>query len=202
MGYQPPDTIWTEAKRAQLRELWPTGLSTAKIGERLGCSKNAVIGRARREGLAQRAAPIQPGVKAAAAERFEWGKALLLAGFSTQRAAATAGVDRKRLEKFRDEQGLPVLFNRTTNPGSRKSARPPAEPAVDNVVPFVSPRPEPAPAPPKVQPVAERSKYQCLFLEGDEKPWVACTERAVFGYPYCERHCRDAYVGWPARKTA
>ncbi len=44
---------WTPAGDDQLRALWAEGLSTAKIGERVGRSKNAVVGRAHRIGLAR-----------------------------------------------------------------------------------------------------------------------------------------------------
>ena len=41
-------TQWSKAENEQLRALWDSGMSTAKIGALLGKSKNAVIGRARR----------------------------------------------------------------------------------------------------------------------------------------------------------
>lgn len=45
---------WTEEQDATLRQLWSDGLSTAKIGEKMGVTKNAVIGRAHRLALAPR----------------------------------------------------------------------------------------------------------------------------------------------------
>lgn len=47
---------WTPASIATLRQLWDDGLSTAEIGRRMGISKNAVIGKAHREGFPKRAA--------------------------------------------------------------------------------------------------------------------------------------------------
>lgn len=49
---------WPE-KDAALRELWAQGLSTQQIGNRLNVSKNAIIGRSRRIGLARRPSPLK-----------------------------------------------------------------------------------------------------------------------------------------------
>jgi GcrA cell cycle regulator len=55
--------------------------------------------------------------------------------------------------------------------------------------------------PPKPKPVIEaprsvqQSTQQCEYLTGD-KPFVRCADRAVFGYPYCESHCRACYINW------
>lgn len=41
---------WTDDKVEELKQLWPTDLSTPQIARRLGggCTKNAVIGKAHR----------------------------------------------------------------------------------------------------------------------------------------------------------
>jgi len=44
----PPETI------ARLRELWKANVSATRIGAELGFTKNAIIGKARREGLSPR----------------------------------------------------------------------------------------------------------------------------------------------------
>lgn len=51
-------TTWTSEQVAELTRLWADGLTTSEIGLRIGKSKNAVIGRAHREGLAGRPSPI------------------------------------------------------------------------------------------------------------------------------------------------
>ena len=49
---------WTEERVTLLRQFWEAGIGTAEIGERLGMTKNAVIGKAHRIGLkARRASP-------------------------------------------------------------------------------------------------------------------------------------------------
>lgn len=50
---------WTLERVSELRKLWATGASTAEIGRRLGVSKNAVVGKAHRSGLAPRPSPIR-----------------------------------------------------------------------------------------------------------------------------------------------
>jgi GcrA cell cycle regulator len=54
---------WNDETIARLRSLWGEGHSTAEIGRRIGISKNAVVGKAHRLGLASRPSPIrrEPG---------------------------------------------------------------------------------------------------------------------------------------------
>jgi GcrA cell cycle regulator len=58
------DMEWSDEAIARLRVLWDEGHSTAEIGRKLGCSKNAVIGKAHRIDLPTRPSPVrqlQPG---------------------------------------------------------------------------------------------------------------------------------------------
>ena len=55
---KPRPTHWTPLKISALIALWNEGLSTSEIGNRLGISKNAVIGRVHRLGLPKRNSPI------------------------------------------------------------------------------------------------------------------------------------------------
>lgn len=50
---------WTEDAIQALRRMWAEGLSTAAIGRRLGCGKNAVIGKAYRLDLPPRPQPVR-----------------------------------------------------------------------------------------------------------------------------------------------
>lgn len=50
---------WPPERIAKLRKFWDEGLSGSQIGERLGTTKNAVIGEAHRLGLPRRPSPIR-----------------------------------------------------------------------------------------------------------------------------------------------
>jgi predicted DNA-binding protein YlxM (UPF0122 family) len=55
--YKHPYTVWTEDQVEQLTKLWKTDLPTREIAEKLGVTKNAVIGKVKRLGLAMRRNP-------------------------------------------------------------------------------------------------------------------------------------------------
>ncbi len=59
----PQSHEWLDAATQRLRVLWAEGLGTREIGAELGVGKNAVIGKARRLGLAPRPSPlgVHPG---------------------------------------------------------------------------------------------------------------------------------------------
>ncbi len=59
------DYSWTAEAVATLRQLWDEAHSASEIGRRLGTSKNAVIGKARRLALPGRPLPIRHGGPAA-----------------------------------------------------------------------------------------------------------------------------------------
>src|SRR5262245_14680333 len=54
-GFQS-ESVWSEAKVEELRELWASGISAGEIAKQLGCgiSRNAVIGKAHRLKLERR----------------------------------------------------------------------------------------------------------------------------------------------------
>ena len=55
-----PDAVtWDDPTIARLRSLWAEGHSAARIGEAMGVSKNAIVGKAHRLGLAGRPSPIR-----------------------------------------------------------------------------------------------------------------------------------------------
>jgi GcrA cell cycle regulator len=49
---------WTSTQIEELRRLWAEGHSMAAIGEKMGCTKNAVAGKRNRLGLS--AAALRP----------------------------------------------------------------------------------------------------------------------------------------------
>lgn len=57
--------VWTDDKVKQLVQLWDSGQSITQIGKALGMTRNAVVGKAHRIGLAKRASPIMRSDKPA-----------------------------------------------------------------------------------------------------------------------------------------
>jgi GcrA cell cycle regulator len=61
---------WTEERVALLRKLWAEGLSASQIAKQLtGVTRNAVIGKVHRLGLAGRATPSRPAKRPVRASR-------------------------------------------------------------------------------------------------------------------------------------
>lgn len=54
-----PRDYWTPERITRLKELWLEGLPARRIGNLMGCSKNTIIGKARRLGLPRRESPIK-----------------------------------------------------------------------------------------------------------------------------------------------
>ncbi len=53
------NSVWADPRtEARLRELWTQGHSAARIGDMMGLSKNAVVGKAHRLNLVSRPSPI------------------------------------------------------------------------------------------------------------------------------------------------
>jgi len=59
----PGDFDWTDARIAQLTELWLGGHSGGEVGRQMGLSRSAVMGKLRREGLLCRDRPRLPIVR-------------------------------------------------------------------------------------------------------------------------------------------
>lgn len=57
--------VWTDEKVKLLVQLWESGQSITQIGKALGMTRNAVVGKAHRIGLAKRASPIMRSEKPA-----------------------------------------------------------------------------------------------------------------------------------------
>jgi DNA-binding CsgD family transcriptional regulator len=52
-------SFWTQSRCTQLTQLWEGGQTGSEIGATMGCSRNAVIGKAHRLGLPPRPSPIR-----------------------------------------------------------------------------------------------------------------------------------------------
>ena len=59
---------WTDERIETLRKMWDSGMTATQIAEELGgVSRNAVIGKAHRLGLASRPSPVKPNATEAKA---------------------------------------------------------------------------------------------------------------------------------------
>lgn len=161
---------WDTTTDARLRKLWTEGHSTAEIGRRMGCTKNAVIGRAHRLDLPKRVKPIQvagPRDMRAARERVakrkERAAELAAKHIPTDQIAAILGVHVATARETLRQIGM---------------ARPPRRPVT----------------PPT--PGAARA-HACRWPIGTPRApgFRFCEDPAVVpGRPYCAAHCAKAYV--------
>ena len=71
MTVETKTAAWTPERIQRLAELWEEGLPTRVIGEHMGITKNAVVGKVHRLGLAKRASPIAPKQPPAEVVRLE-----------------------------------------------------------------------------------------------------------------------------------
>jgi GcrA cell cycle regulator len=171
-GARPPGThttsFWTPATDARLRELWAAGVTSIAIAERLGCSKNSIIGRAHRLMLTPRANPVKGGAETRA--RNKAARADLVSGLVEMfRAKAAARIPpAARCDRLSSAPQMPVEA--------------PAAPAL--------------PKPP--QRLWLPSPHACLWPIGHPKQagFRFCDAPAVADRPYCRIHCEIAYIGF------
>jgi GcrA cell cycle regulator len=167
---------WNESDVATLRAEWATGASTAEIGRRMGISKNAVIGKARRLRLPAREAPAN-----IASPKSR--------GMVSRPAA-------------RNPQELPVFEARAASPSRSRAAiisgvssaveRPSASPRVENLPEAVAETP-----PPRVF-----LGKKCCHPIGDRtcnEP-VRANARGLKS-PYCPEHFALIYAAPPAKSA-
>jgi hypothetical protein len=169
-------TFWTDEKLQQLRDLWPTKLSTNEIGRKMGATGDMICGKAKRIGL-----PIRDTLQmnqrrdAHLAEKRPAIEKMLRAGESLRQIAFTIGISEEYVRSYRKELGIPSSRDLLAMPKSVAQAAFSFETR-------------------KIGPSIFREKLQCNFLKGDEKPWEPCTERAVNGGPYCAAHNALCYT--------
>ena len=68
-GWSNSNGPWTPENTTLLAEYWDKGLSAGEIGKLLGMTRNAIIGKKSRSGLASRRPKIQAGVARSKKER-------------------------------------------------------------------------------------------------------------------------------------
>lgn len=165
---------WTPARDAKLRDLWQSGMTTAVIAIMIDATKNAVIGRAHRLGLAGRKDPITRDPSKPRVERK------LRVPAEPQRAQAT------RVPFEQPPEPLPVKVPEA------KAARL----TVDGRVWRAGSAPSVTPAP-KLLPseAAALGPGRCQWIEGEPTAddYCKCGLRAIPGRPYCPDHEARAY---------
>jgi hypothetical protein len=216
---------WSEAAIAKLRALWAEGPSAAAIARALGgaCTKNAVVGQARRLGLPARGSPLGLGNPS----RVDWTddqvarlKALRLIGQSDVTIGGKLGISESAVQtmrlKLQRSGALPQLVLPTGGRPHRpaRPAHPPAaakKPALRPECRGALGRAQQASRTPRgplrYQVVSAEIYHRCCWpLWGDERPRPArhCEAAVVQrSSPYCAEHAALAYrQDVPARRAA
>ncbi|APR54481.1 GcrA cell cycle regulator [Sphingomonas koreensis] len=199
---------WTDERIETLRKMWDSGLTATQIAEELGgVSRNAVIGKAHRLGLASRPSPVKPNAteaKAAAAPAPE-------AAPAPRPAPAPKPVPAPAPEPREAEPATAAAA-----PAAPAAPRPAADgPVLRSVGPggFIRQNPgeqapPSAPAPPRRLVPAKPSKEiegKTSLLDLNDKicKWPLghpgepdfhfCGDKVNPGFPYCVAHCGHAY---------
>ena len=164
---------WTPELIKDLKKLWNKGLTTVEIGNRLGMSKIAIVGKAHRLGLEGRPSPIKRETKKEHTAPRMTKKA---APVSPKAAPAPADVHESK-DDLPETSFLPpdTIFE--------------AEPIVEK--PISSKRKH------KGVLLVDLKPNSCRWPEGDPKDpnFRFCGQECAEGKIYCEEHCAVAYSG-------
>ena len=180
------DQIWTPVMDAELTTLWNEGKTTKAIVYRMAwrgvVSKNAVVGRARRLGLAKRASPIK---RLGTGETPQPPKPRV-------RTLKEPGTPRARSVKEPVEQ-------RDANAEAAQVAR-----LLVQAVQAAAHPPAPPPAPAPLTASAKRAAPCCWPLGEPRDPAFRFCEEPVVkpGASYCAAHAARAFQKAPARSAA
>lgn len=174
---------WTNSTLLAMKILWDLKYSAKAIGERLGFSKNACVGKAHRLNFASRPSPIifSDDPRLSTPEYLE----------------ARREKERARCERYRRAQGIGV---RTV---------PPLPSEVPVIVQELPPPVVRVPKPPVYTPVEWREPVvkalavkpygrviECCYPIGEPGApgFHMCDEPSVAGRSYCPDHCQIAYI--------
>lgn len=163
---------WTALTKAALERLWDLGYSTAAIGDHIGFSKNAVVGRARRQHLDGRPDPIIRDGRPSPTRQ------------ATPRAPS---VTLPPLASVAAEIQFTIPRSATAAPLPSRAIRTPI--IAGSAVPIERARTEVAPRPygrivTCCWPIGEPGTREFHFCDVPSDP----------GRPYCEEHVKVAYV--------
>jgi len=181
---------WTDERIAQLKQHWDDGRSASQIAELLGegLSRNAVIGKAHRLGLASRPSPLK--------------------------TAEPKGADTKPAARKTESRAAPKPA--VAKPAADAAPPKPATGPVVATATVAKPAPAPEAQMPIVparvqQPVrAKGAKVTLLDLNDrickwpighpDEAGFHFCGKPVNTGFPYCQEHCLVAYQAQMPRR--
>lgn len=175
---------WTDERIALLKQYWEEGRSASQIAELLGegLSRNAVIGKAHRLGLASRPSPLKTGETKTEPKPPK----------SEPRAAAPKPAPRP----------APAA---PAPPAAQVEAQPRPSPA-----PIAQPMVEPAPTASKATSRPQGGRVTLLDLNDrickwpighpDEPDFHFCGKPVNPGFPYCSEHCLVAYQAQMPRR--
>lgn len=159
---------WTDERVELLKKLWSEGLSASQIAGRLGgVTRNAVIGKVHRLGLAGRATTSRMKTHRARPRMAQ------------PQTAAAAGA--KRPQK-------PQRFATVGNPALRALYQPEAEPFVPALEELDIPLKE-------RKTIQTLGECHCRWPIGDPQhaDFHFCGKEKVAGLPYCQFHARRAF---------
>ncbi len=196
---------WTDERITMLKTYWEEGKSASQIAELMGenLSRNAVIGKAHRLGLASRPSPLkQADAKAGGASVPE-------AGPEGAKAEAAQPAEGKTAEPAAVTPAAPR--SRAARPAVKAAA---AEPVVPVAV-LDMPVPQPLPVAARPARVAAKGPVKgakvtlldlndriCKWPIGhpDEADFHFCGKPVSPGFPYCGEHCLLAYQAQMPRR--
>jgi hypothetical protein len=163
VGYAPGGP-WTPALDARLIAMWYDGLPTAEIGDRLGITKNAVIGRKNRLGLASRLSPIKGGPVVKPKRK----PAPIALPFSARIASQPA----------RSEYAPGVLFDDAVKTGREARTGSGGQHFVTDFKRHPLPIPRGSIGPART----------CQWTDCHRAPWLMCDAPTTAGYSWCAAH--------------
>ncbi|TPE61805.1 GcrA cell cycle regulator [Sandaracinobacter neustonicus] len=183
---------WTDERIALLKQYWEEGRSASQIAEILGegLSRNAVIGKAHRLGLASRPSPLKTGEA----------KAESKAPKAEAKPAAPKPAPRPAPQ--------PVAAAPAPQPAPTPVVAAPVAPPVAPAPAALSPGLQPAPRPAAPRGKGERvtlldlNDRICKWPIGhpDEPDFHFCGKPVNPGFPYCGEHCLVAYQAQMPRR--
>ncbi|MCP1336228.1 GcrA family cell cycle regulator [Futiania mangrovi] len=158
---------WTEERVALLKKLWAEGWSASQIARELGeVTRNAVIGKVHRLGIARRDAAPRPS-------RPE-------ARTSAARKPATASKSEARARTAEAAPARPAARTQTARPVAAKPVIPTRYEVVERGKPLS---------------LMELNDRTCKWPIGNpgDADFSFCGESVVSGHPYCQEHLLRAY---------